>query len=188
MPSDMRDITEHDLPNNIILVGFMGCGKSTVGRQVSLELQYPLIDTDNLIVERAGMSIPEIFEQHGEEYFRKLETEVMSHLIATDSQKQVISTGGGLPINPENRELLKKLGYVVWLQASVDCVLERTKSSSERPLLQTENPREAITQLLAEREDIYKDCSNLVIATDELSIADTTHGIIESARYHFSKY
>lgn len=179
---------EADLPKNIILVGFMGCGKSTIGRQVSLQLNYPLIDTDNLITESMGMSIPEIFKQHGEEYFRSIESELLVQLTEKDTERKVISTGGGLPIRSENRVALKKLGYVVWLQAGVDCILERTKSSENRPLLQTPDPRLTIQTMLADREGIYSDCSDLVINTDDLAIADTTHGIIESARYHFSKY
>jgi len=187
MPQDATAINENDLTKNIILVGFMGCGKSTIGRQVSLQLNYPLIDTDQLIVERMGMSIPEIFEQHGEDHFRSLETALLTQLIEADTEKKVISTGGGLPLRPENREILRKLGYVVWLQAGVDCILERTKSSSHRPLLQTPNPRLTIKNMLADRQVIYSDCADLVINTDDLAIADTTHGIIESARYYFSK-
>jgi len=179
---------ELDLPKNIILVGFMGCGKSTIGRQVSLQLNYPLIDTDNLITESTGMTVPEIFELHGEEYFRSLETDLLAQLVEADTERKVISTGGGLPLRPENRVILKKLGYVVWLQAGVDCILERTKGSGNRPLLMTPNPRLTIQTMLAERQGIYSDCSDLVINTDDLAIADTTHGIIESARYYFSKY
>ncbi len=179
---------EIDLPKNIILVGFMGCGKSTIGRQVSLELNYPLIDTDNLIVENMGMSVPEIFEQHGEDFFRGLETELLIQLAEADTEKSVISTGGGLPLRKENRELLEKLGYVVWLQAGVDCIMGRTQSATHRPLLQTPDPKLTIRNLLADRESIYSESADLVINTDDLAIADTTHGIIESARYYFSKY
>jgi len=176
------------LPKNIILVGFMGCGKSTIGRQISLQLNYPLIDTDNLISESMGMSIPDIFEKHGEEYFRSLETELITQLTAKDTENSVISTGGGLPVRPENRPILNKLGYVVWLKASVDSIIERTQSTSHRPLLQTSNPKLTIQNLLAERESAYSDGADLVINTDDLAIADTAHGIIESARYYFSKY
>lgn len=179
---------ENDLTKNIILVGFMGCGKSTIGRQVSLQLNYPLIDTDNLIIERVGMGIPEIFEKHGEDHFRSLETALLTQLADADTEKQVISTGGGLPLRPENRAILRNLGYVVWLQAGVDSILERTQSSTNRPLLKTADPRQTIEKMLAERQAIYSDCADLVINTDDLAIADTTHGIIESARYYFSKY
>ena len=179
---------QNEITKNIVLVGFMGCGKSTIGRQVSLQLNYPLIDTDNLIVERLGMSIPEIFEKYGEEHFRSLETGLLTQLADAETEKQVISTGGGLPLRPENRDILKTLGYTVWLQASVDSILERTNSSTHRPLLKTDDPRQTIENMLAERREIYSDCADLVINTDELTIADTTHGIIESARYYFSKY
>lgn len=181
--------SDHDnLPKNIILVGFMGCGKSTIGRVISQQLNYPLIDTDHLIVERAGMPIAQIFKEKGEDHFRSLETALLEQLTESDVSRQVISTGGGLPLRPENRRLLNKLGYVVWLQASVDCILERTKSSNHRPLLKTPDPRKTIEKMLKDREAIYADCADLVINTDELAIADTAHGIIESARYYFSKY
>lgn len=173
---------------NIVLVGFMGCGKSTVGREIGLQLNYPLVDTDTLIVESVGMSVAQIFSQHGENYFRDLETDLISQIHSKDCTKQIISTGGGLPLREQNRERLRKLGYVVWLQASADTVLERTAKSNHRPLINNENPKEKIETMLAERDPIYADVADLTINTDDLEISETVHGIIESANYHFSKY
>lgn len=173
---------------NIVLVGFMGCGKSTVGREIGLQLNYPLVDTDTLIVESVGMSVAQIFSQHGENYFRDLETDLISQIHSKDCTKQIISTGGGLPLREQNRERLRKLGYVVWLQASADTVLERTAKSNHRPLINNENPKQKIETMLAERDPIYADVADLTINTDDLEISETVHGIIESANYHFSKY
>jgi shikimate kinase len=173
---------------NIILVGFMGCGKSTVGREIGLQLNYPLVDTDSLIVESVGMSVAKIFAKHGEHYFRDLETNLISQIQATDCTKQIISTGGGLPVREQNRACLKKLGYVVWLQASVNTVLERTAKSKHRPLINEANPREKIERMLAERDPIYADVADITINTDDLDISETVHGIVESANYHFSNY
>ena len=178
---------DEQLPKNIILVGFMGCGKSTIGRVISQQLNYPLLDTDVMISKNTKMQIPEIFKQNGEDHFRGLETDLIQHLSDIEVAKHVISTGGGLPIREENRGLLKSLGYVVWLRASVDCILERTGTSNHRPLLNTPDPRQTIASLLTERDPLYEACSDLIIQTDDLAIADTAHGIIESARYYFSK-
>jgi len=173
---------------NIVLVGFMGCGKSTVAREVGIQLNYPHMDTDHLIVESVGQSIADVFSQHGEDHFRDLETELLSQISAKECSKQIISTGGGLPVRENNREVLKKLGYVVWLKASVDTVMERTGKSSHRPLLNSENPREKVETMLAERDPIYAEVADLVINTDDLEISETVHGIIESASYYFSNY
>lgn len=191
----MSEIPQHEassliLPcgQNIILVGYMGCGKSTVGREIGLQLSYPMVDTDCLIVDSVGMSIAKIFQQHGEEYFRDLETELLSQIHATECTKQIISTGGGMPVRVENRKWLKKLGYVVWLKAGVDTVMERISKSNHRPLLNAENPREKIEKMLAERNPIYDEVADLIINTDDLAISETVHGIIESASYHFNNY
>jgi shikimate kinase len=187
----MPDIPEKSSPScgqNIILVGFMGCGKSTIGREIGLQLNYSLVDTDCLIEESVGSTITKIFSEHGEEHFRELETDLLSQIHATACTHQIISTGGGLPVREQNRTWLKKLGYVVWLQASADTVMERTRKSNHRPLLNTENPRQMVERMLAERDPIYAEVADLVINTDDLEISEAVHGIIESANYYFSNY
>ncbi len=171
---------------NIILVGFMGCGKSTIGRELSQLLCYPLIDTDQLITEQEGCSIPSLFETHGEAHFRQLESNVLRELSAESETRHIISTGGGLPVSSENAELLRKIGYVVWLQSSVDTILERTAKTSNRPLLQCEDPRSKIQELLEIRAPIYEACSHLSISTEGLSVNEVSQGILDSARYFFS--
>ncbi len=173
---------------NIVLVGFMGCGKSTIGREIGLQLNYSLVDTDCLIEESVGVPISQIFSEKGEEHFRDLETDLLSQVHARECTHQIISTGGGLPVRGANRGWLKKLGYVVWLRAGVDTVMERTGKSKHRPLLNTENPRERVEAMLAERDPIYAEVADLTINTDDLAISETVHGIIESANYHFRNY
>ena len=175
-----------DLPKNIVLVGLMGCGKSTVGRKLQAMLGYPLIDTDHLIEEKAGLSITEIFARRGEPAFRELESAVLNELSAPGTPRRIIATGGGIVGRKANRRLLSKLGYVVWLQAPVDVILQRTARNRDRPLLQTENPREKIEKLLIERSPLYHEIADLELETSGLETEEIACGILESARYHFA--
>lgn len=172
---------------NIILVGFMGSGKSTIGRELGQLLSYPLIDTDSVVEEQEQISISDIFSLKGEDYFRDCETAAVKRLLGTCLDHHIIATGGGLPLREENRKLLKKLGYVVWLDATPDSILERTSRTNNRPLLQTENPRKTIEEMLEKRHSIYKDVAHLRLQTTGLSISETAHGILESARYFFGQ-
>lgn len=170
---------------NIILIGFMGCGKSTVGRELKRILHEPWIDTDQLIEQRAGCSITDIFATRGEEGFRQMETDVLQDLLSQIETSTVISTGGGAVLREENREILQKLGYVVWLRADAELIYQRTKKNRDRPILQTPDPRAVIRELLATREPIYRQCAHLVIDVAGLSRSEIAVGIRESARYHF---
>ncbi len=172
------------MPENIILVGFMGTGKSTIGRKLSLTLGYPLVDTDQLIVEKSQKSIPHIFEDEGEEAFRQMETQTLKDLAG--SSNHIISTGGGIIGQSENRKLLKNLGYVVWLIASPAEILNRTERDSSRPLLNNDDPLGTINDLLKARTPHYEETAHLSIETDQLSFDEITTGVIESARYYFS--
>ena len=176
---------EH-LPKNIILIGFMGCGKSTIGRKLEHLLGYPLVDTDDLIEQKTGLSVTEIFATRGEEYFRALEAAMLHELAAPNAPRRIISTGGGIVTRKRNRNLLKHLGYVVWLQAPVDVILERTSRNRDRPLLRTENPREKIETLLTERKPMYAAASDIEVETIGLDAGEIACGILESARYHFA--
>lgn len=170
---------------NLILVGFMGTGKSTIGRELSKELGYPVLDTDNRIVADAGRSIPDIFEEEGEECFRDLETELLQDLLRQSAHKNIISTGGGIILREENRRLLRELGYVVWLVARPDTIIERTSRNRDRPLLNNENPAETVRALLEERTPLYRETAHLTLETTDLTFSEITTGIIESARYHY---
>lgn len=174
------------LPKNIILIGFMGCGKSTIGRKLEQLLGYPLVDIDHLIEQKAGRPISRIFAERGEGYFRELEAAILQQLSAPGSPRRIISTGGGIVTRKRNRQLLKQLGYVVWLQAPVDVILERTSRNHDRPLLHTGNPREKIEQLLNERLPHYHAAADLEVETAGLDAGEIACGILESARYHFT--
>lgn len=174
------------LPKNIVLIGLMGCGKSTIGRKLQTMLGYPLVDTDQLIEEKARLSISEIFAKRGEQAFREVESAVLNELSAPGTPRRIIATGGGIIGRRQNRRLLSKLGYVVWLQAPPEVILQRTGRNRDRPLLQTENPLEKITQLLAERGPLYHEIADLELETAGLETEEIACGILESARYHFA--
>jgi len=165
---------------NLILIGFMGTGKTTIGKRVARSLGYRFVDTDRLIAKRAGKTIPQIFEEDGEEAFRRIETEVLRS--CADESRQVISTGGGAVTRPENREILKSAGYVVWLKADPDSIYERVKRSRNRPLLQTPDPRATIAELLAQRAALYEATQHLTVTTDDLTLEEAAFGVSESAQ------
>ncbi|MDA7517967.1 shikimate kinase [Akkermansiaceae bacterium] len=171
------------MQGNIVLIGFMGTGKSTIGRELSKMLSYPLVDTDQAIVKKAGKPIPRIFADEGEEAFRKMETEILEEL--AEKGGNIIATGGGIIGSERNREILRKLGYVVWLAASPKEILERTSRNSNRPLLNGVDPEGSIMRLLEERTPLYMEAAHLNIETDQLCFDEICNGIIESARYHY---
>ena len=154
---------------NIILIGFMGCGKTTFGRWIEQNHARKLIDTDNIIVLEQHKTVNEIFAEHGETYFRDLETECIRKLIADGIHDTVISVGGGLPIREENGELLGRLGTVVYLRAEVDTLVRRLSHDKTRPLLAGGNVEEKIKDLMGKRAGIYEKCADLIIDTDDTS-------------------
>jgi len=174
-------------PENIVLIGFMGCGKSTVGRELQQRLGYPLVDMDQVIEQRAGKPITAIFEDEGEAAFRDMETDLLRELSDPDAPRRIISTGGGVVGRAENRELLRKLGYVVWLHAPVSVILERTGKNRARPLLHTENPAEKVRTLMEERQPLYQESSHLKLDTSGLDCGELATGILECARYFFTQ-
>lgn len=171
---------------NIILIGFMGSGKSSIGRELSQTLAYPILDTDALIVERAGKSIARIFADEGETAFRDLESAILGELAADDTDHRIISTGGGIITRPENRTVLRQLGYVVWLVVSPQEILRRTSRNKDRPLLNNDHPEDTIRALLEERTPAYRDTAHLALETDNLTFPEIAAGIIESGSYYFS--
>lgn len=150
---------------NVILIGFMGCGKSTVGLKLSYRLRKSVIDTDKEIERTEKRSISDIFQADGEAYFRERETECLRKLLQT-AGNQIISTGGGLPMREVNRELLHQLGQVVYLRAKAETVYERLKYDTSRPLLQGEHPQEKIRSLMSQREQNYVEASDIIIDVD----------------------
>jgi shikimate kinase len=149
---------------NVILVGFMGTGKTTVGRVLAEKLDWPLVDMDMVIEQRAGMTIPDIFASEGEDYFRGTESSVLADLLK--GSRQVISTGGGSVLAEANRKLMLAGGPVVALSASAETIMERVGHDPHRPLLQG-GPEDRIRLLLQQRKHAY-DFAHLRIETDGL--------------------
>ena len=138
---------------SIVLVGMMGAGKSSIGRRLATRLGLPFIDADGEIEERAGMTIPELFEMHGEAYFRAGEARVLARLL--DGGPQVLATGGGAFMNAETRALIRVKGVSVWLKAEFDLLLRRIMRRNDRPLLKTDDPATRLRSLIEERYPIY---------------------------------
>ena len=151
---------------NIYLIGLMGAGKTTIGRQLARSLTLPFYDSDKAIEENTGVDISTIFEYEGEEGFRKREKQMIQRL--TGLKGIVLATGGGVILSEDNRNLLINNGFVVYLQCSVQRVLERTRKDKQRPLLQTDNPKERLEQLLEQRETLYLSCADYKIDTGEI--------------------
>ena len=167
------------MKKNIVLIGFMGSGKTTVGIRLSYRLRKSIEDTDKLIEKREKRTIREIFDTDGERYFRELETRLLQE--AVDKRKnQIISVGGGTPVREENRELLKRLGTVVYFRAKPETIYERIRHDTTRPLLQCENPLERITELLKQRKDAYESCADIIIDVDDLSMPQVVDAVAKA--------
>lgn len=150
-------------PENIFLVGLMGAGKSTVGRILARRLSKRFVDTDLEIEKRNGVTIPVIFEIEGEEGFRRREQEVLADL--AQEQGLVLSTGGGIVLKSENREVLRNHGFVVYLNARPELLADRTKHDRSRPLLNVEDPLTRLRELHAVRDPLYRDVAHAVVET-----------------------
>src|SRR5450830_579484 len=144
---------------SIVLIGMMGAGKSSIGRRLAARLAIPFVDADTEIESAAGMTIPEIFEKHGEPYFRAGEARVIARLL--DNGPQVLATGGGAIMDPNTRELIRAKGISVWLKADLDVLMKRTMRRSDRPLA------EKIKELLPLREPVYAQSDIVVQSRDE---------------------
>lgn len=167
-----------DASGNIVLIGYMGSGKTSVGKYIAEKYGYDFLDTDFYIVEREGMSVNDIFTAKGEQYFRALETELLSEL-KEHLKNTVISTGGGLPLRRENSELLRKIGRVYYLSAAPDTIYERIKDCTDRPLLAGSNPYEKICEMLEERHPLYLQAADIEIHTDGRRLSDIASEIME---------
>ena len=164
----------------IVLVGMMGAGKSSIGRRLASEFNLPFVDADTEIEAAAGMSIPEIFEAHGEPYFRSGEARVIARLL--EGGPQVLASGGGAFINPQTRALIRARGISVWLKADLDVLLRRIKRRSDRPLLKTDDPEQTLSQLIAERYPIYAEADVTIHSRDvshDAIVADIVAGLAE---------
>lgn len=165
---------------NLILIGFMGAGKTSVGQALAEKTGWPLLDTDQLIEEEAGMPITRIFEEQGEAAFRVTETRVLRRLLEKTEQA-VISAGGGLPLREENRKLLAKLGTAVFLQVKPETVIVRLKGDTTRPLLLGDHVEERVETLLSYRNPIYQASAAFTVDVDEKDVSRIAEEILTEA-------
>lgn len=152
---------------NIYLIGLMGAGKTTVGRQLARRLGRPFFDSDHEIVARTGVAIPTIFEIEGEDGFRRREAQAISELTAGNNL--VMATGGGVVLNPDNRRLLRETGWVVYLNVPPVLLFERTRHDRNRPLLKVPDPLLKLEELHAQRDPLYRDIAHITIEGGRLA-------------------
>jgi shikimate kinase len=168
---------------NLALIGFMGTGKTSVGRLVAEHLHFEFVDTDELIQNHTGRTIADIFAQDGEAAFRAWERQVILEL--AQNRQTLISTGGGLPTNPANLEALKKHALVVCLWASAEKIWERVSHQSHLPLLNDPDPRKKINELLAVRDPFYRQ-ADVLVNTDLRSMREVAHQVTHQYRFALS--
>ncbi|MGO8836832.1 MAG: shikimate kinase [Limisphaerales bacterium] len=168
---------------NLALIGFMGAGKTAAGRLAAEQLHFEYLDTDELIQSRAGRTITEIFTTDGEPAFRRMESELVAELAGRT--RTVISTGGGLPLNPQNLAGLKTHALVVCLWASPEKIWERVRNQTHRPLLHDADAQRKIRELLAAREPAYKQ-ADVLINTDIRSVREVAQQVVHQFRLEAS--
>ncbi len=162
---NLRSMSESEPSHNLVLIGFMGSGKTVIGKQLARRQKTELIDTDSWIEQLEGRTITQIFAAEGEDFFRQLETESLKKLL-DGQQKSIIATGGGLPMKAENRLLLRQLGTVIYLRVSSEEVMQRLRDDDSRPLLRGGDTLNKIKQLMELRVPVYEETADIVIDTD----------------------
>ena len=153
----------------------MGSGKSSVGRQLARKKKLRFLDSDQVIIDRTGVEISLIFEIEGEQGFRKREKDILEELTAENDV--VLATGGGAVLDPDNRRILVERGTVIYLRAGIDQLMKRTRKDTRRPLLNTEDPREKLREILEEREDFYVEVADLIVDTDNRTVRNVVEQI-----------
>lgn len=164
---------------NIVLTGFMGAGKSSVGRKLAERLGIGIVDTDDLIERSAGMRIFEIFAKHGEPHFRELEKKAVAE--ASKLENRVILTGGGVVLKEENMKNLRRNGIIIYLHAKPGVIYSRIKHETHRPLLQVENPMKKIKELLEYRAPYYAN-NDFIVDTSELTVEQVVEEILKKLK------
>ncbi|MBI0417218.1 MAG: shikimate kinase [Nitrosospira sp.] len=172
-----KNLTQERVVGNIYLVGMMGAGKTTIGKLLAECLDKKFIDSDREIQKSTGVTIPVIFEIEGEAGFRKRETEILRELVKI--KKIVLATGGGVVLNPENCELLRHSGTVIYLKTSVHDLWQRTRYDKNRPLLQTEDPKEQLEKLYAQRDSLYSNIAHIIVSSGNHSASQCTQLLIQ---------
>ena len=163
---------------SIVLIGFMGAGKSSTGKALARKTGLPCFDTDEIVSTRFGLPVAEIFARFGEEEFRDAETEALGQL--AEAAPAIIVTGGGIVLRPENVKMLRELGRVVSLEADEETLFRRISRRATRPLLQTENPRATLVELLRVREPLYREAADVRLDTSRLTHDEVTEAILTS--------
>lgn len=158
-------IRKKEQKHNIILIGFMGSGKTSVGELLARRMSYHFKDTDLLIEQKEQKAINQIFQLRGEDYFRNLETELLQDL-EPSLYHTVLSTGGGMPVREQNQKLLKELGFVVYLKTSTETTVNRLRGDQKRPLLQGTNLKDNVEKMLTLRTPIYESTAHKLVITD----------------------
>ncbi|MDE3083612.1 MAG: shikimate kinase [Verrucomicrobiota bacterium] len=169
-----------DMPHaNLYLVGFMGTGKTTIGRMVAQRLGFTLLDSDHEIERMRGRPVASIFAEEGEAAFRALEREFIER--SHPAARTVVACGGGLVVQPGMLELLKKKGVVICLHASIQTILQRTAGHAHRPLLNVDDPEARVRELYARREAVYRRAGTLIL-TDARSLTDVANHVLRVYR------
>lgn len=162
--------------DNLFFIGFMGAGKTTIGRAVARQLGRPFFDTDHEIESRCGVRIATIFELEGEDGFRRRETRVLDEL--TRRSGIVLATGGGIVLRPENRDMLQARGHVIYLEATLPDIWRRVRRNRNRPLLQVQDPRARLESLFCEREALYRNLAHLIMPAHGGSVAQAAASVL----------
>jgi len=163
-------------PTKVFLIGPMGAGKSTIGKQLASALGLEFVDSDNVIKERTGVDIATIFEYEGEEGFRKREAKSIDEL--TQMENIVLATGGGAVTTPEAANYLASRGFVIYLECSPAQQHERTLHDKNRPLIQTDNPKATLEKLMEVRDPLYRETADLVVSTEKRSSSSVVKDVL----------
>ena len=169
--------------NHVVIIGFMGSGKTRVGKQLSKDLGLPFVDLEKIITKRMNLSAREIFERFGEPYYRALETLALKQLIQ-DSERKVISLGAGLPLQEQNEKYLRELGTVVYLKGSLATLKKRLEGSKKDPMLDGEDRDDKIKKLLKQRDPVYQKFADIQVVTGEVPFEELIKEIEEKYREH----
>ena len=178
---DVKRLREALGSRSIVLVGLMGAGKSSIGRRLAHRLGLPFVDADTEIEKAADLTIPEIFEKHGEPYFRAGEVRVVARIL--ESGPQVLATGGGAYMNPETRARIRERGISLWLKAELDVLMKRVKRRGDRPLLKADDPQAVLKRLMDERYPVYAE-ADLTVVSREASHEEVVDDVLAALAEH----